>query len=96
MFLESEAFASIPIRFHLVFVEAGDYLRAAKQVKELEECDEELAAPSAQFQRQQFGGAGASHCSEFSRLLLDMNPGEMHEFLLAVSSYFLSKFLAII
>lgn len=38
MFLENDAFASI--RFHLVYVEAGDYLNAAKTVKEMEECDE--------------------------------------------------------
>ena len=38
IFLENDAFASI--RFHLVYVEAGDYLSAAKTVKEMEECDE--------------------------------------------------------
>jgi hypothetical protein len=38
MFLENDAFASI--RFHLVHVEDGDHLKAAKMVKELEECDQ--------------------------------------------------------
>ncbi|CAK5074430.1 unnamed protein product [Meloidogyne enterolobii] len=39
VFLEHEAFVSI--RFHLVYVEDGDYLKAAKEVKYLEECNEE-------------------------------------------------------
>jgi hypothetical protein len=65
MFLENAFFDSI--RFHLVYVEDGDFLAAAKQVKSLEECDDEqlggAASSSNQQQRQQHG-----QCSEFSRL----------------------------
>uniref|UniRef100_A0A183CBT9 ANF_receptor domain-containing protein n=1 Tax=Globodera pallida TaxID=36090 RepID=A0A183CBT9_GLOPA len=69
VFLESDALASI--RFNLVNIEHDDFLGAAKRVKELEECGEMT-------NRQQQG-----QCSEFSRLLLDMDPHDTHQFLLA-------------
>uniref|UniRef100_A0A915N8X5 Receptor ligand binding region domain-containing protein n=1 Tax=Meloidogyne javanica TaxID=6303 RepID=A0A915N8X5_MELJA len=80
VFLEHEAFVSI--RFHLVYVENGDYLKAAKEVKYLEECNEEDNAKLSQ----QNGGSNNSpqqHCNEFSRLLLDMSPKDTHNFLLS-------------
>ncbi|KAL3075711.1 hypothetical protein niasHS_012541 [Heterodera schachtii] len=69
IFWESDALASI--RFHLVNIEHGDFLSAAKLVKELEDCGEVT-------NRHQQG-----QCSEFSRLLLDMDPQDTHQFLLA-------------
>uniref|UniRef100_A0A914I6Q9 Uncharacterized protein n=1 Tax=Globodera rostochiensis TaxID=31243 RepID=A0A914I6Q9_GLORO len=69
VFLESDSLASI--RFNLVNIEHDDFLGAAKRVKELEECGEMT-------NRQQQG-----QCSEFSRLLLDMDPHDTHQFLLA-------------
>ncbi|CAK5053203.1 unnamed protein product [Meloidogyne enterolobii] len=80
VFLEHEAFVSI--RFHLVYVEDGDYLKAAKEVKYLEECNEEDNAKLSQ----QNGGSNNSpqqHCNEFSRVLLDMSPKDTHNFLLS-------------
>ncbi|CAK5013359.1 unnamed protein product [Meloidogyne enterolobii] len=80
VFLEHEAFVSI--RFHLVYVEDGDYLKAAKEVKYLEECNEEDNAKLSQ----QNGGSNSSpqqHCNEFSRVLLDMSPKDTHNFLLS-------------
>lgn len=86
MFFENDAFSSI--RFHLVHVENRDFLSAAKMVKELEESDEEQHGGGSTQQ----GSAGAAWTSnghrqpsEFSRLLLDMNPLDTHHFLLAVS-----------
>lgn len=78
IFLEHEAFVSI--RFHLIYVEDGDYLKAAKEVKYLEECNDNNKLA------QQYGGSNSSpqqHCNEFSRLLLDMSPKDTHYFLLS-------------
>uniref|UniRef100_A0A1I7TQK3 ANF_receptor domain-containing protein n=1 Tax=Caenorhabditis tropicalis TaxID=1561998 RepID=A0A1I7TQK3_9PELO len=63
--LESEEYASI--RFYLIKVHDGDYMKAARQVKELEECRL----------------LHRKDCSEFSRLLVDMNPEHTYNFLLA-------------
>ncbi|CAI2353310.1 unnamed protein product [Caenorhabditis sp. 36 PRJEB53466] len=63
--LESEEYASI--RFYLIKVQNGDYMKAARQVKELEECRL----------------LHRKDCSEFSRLLVDMNPEHTYNFLLA-------------
>ncbi|KAF1752356.1 hypothetical protein GCK72_018910 [Caenorhabditis remanei] len=63
--LESEEYASI--RFYLIKVHNGDYMKAARQVKELEECRL----------------LHRKDCSEFSRLLVDMNPEHTYNFLLA-------------
>ncbi|CAJ0927228.1 unnamed protein product, partial [Mesorhabditis belari] len=63
--LEDDAYSSI--RFRLVKIQNKDYMRAARDVKELEEC--------SFYQRKD--------CSEFSRILLDLNPEHAYNFLLA-------------
>ncbi|CAI5452109.1 unnamed protein product [Caenorhabditis angaria] len=63
--LESEKYSHI--KFYLIKVDNKDYLKAAKQVKELEEC--------RVLQKRD--------CSEFSRILVDMNPEHTYNFLLA-------------
>lgn len=80
VFLEHEAFVSI--RFHLVYVEDGDYLKASKEVKYLEECNEEDNAKLSQ-QNAGSNNSPQQHCNEFSRLLLDMSPKDTHNFLLS-------------
>ncbi|CAI4225801.1 unnamed protein product [Auanema sp. JU1783] len=63
--LESDTYSSI--RFRLVKVQNKNYMKAAKEVKDLEEC---------RFQTRK-------DCSEFSRVLLDLNPEHTYNFLLA-------------
>ncbi|CAJ0584483.1 unnamed protein product, partial [Mesorhabditis spiculigera] len=63
--LEDDAYSSI--RFRLVKVQNKDYMKAARDVKELEEC--------SFYQRKD--------CSEFSRVLLDLDPEHAYNFLLA-------------
>ncbi|PAV57566.1 hypothetical protein WR25_03421 isoform B [Diploscapter pachys] len=63
--LENDVYSGI--RFQVVRVQNGNYRRAAKEVKELEEC---------RFMHKK-------DCSEFHRLLLDLNPQQTHKFLLA-------------
>ncbi|KAH7726269.1 CBN-GLR-5 protein [Aphelenchoides avenae] len=55
------------IRFRFVRVQNGNYLQATKQIKTLEDCT----------------NVNLPECSEFSRILLDMTPGDTYEFLLA-------------
>ncbi|KAK0424092.1 hypothetical protein QR680_008499 [Steinernema hermaphroditum] len=55
------------VRFTFVRVREGDFLAAARQVKEVEEC----------------GFYPRKDCSEFSRVLLDLNPQDTYSFLLA-------------
>ncbi|CAD6189840.1 unnamed protein product [Caenorhabditis auriculariae] len=63
--LESEQYSTI--RFYLIKVQEGNYLTAAREVKELEECRV----------------LHRKDCPEFSRLLLDLNPEQTNNFLLA-------------
>ncbi|RCN42515.1 ligand-binding protein, receptor family, partial [Ancylostoma caninum] len=55
------------IRFQVIKVQRGDYMRAAKEVKEMEEC---------RYQARK-------DCTEFSRVILDLNPEHTYNFLLA-------------
>ncbi|KHN75082.1 Glutamate receptor ionotropic, kainate 2 [Toxocara canis] len=64
-FMERRRFASV--RFSFVKINRLDYLKAAKEVEELEEC----------------GFIHRKDCSEFSRLLLDLDPESTYGFLLA-------------
>ncbi|KHJ88798.1 hypothetical protein OESDEN_11399 [Oesophagostomum dentatum] len=63
--LTSDSFTNI--RFQVIKVQKNDYMRAAKEVKEMEEC--------------RF--LARKDCSEFSRVLLDLNPEHTYNFLLA-------------
>ncbi|WKX90931.1 hypothetical protein Q1695_009628 [Nippostrongylus brasiliensis] len=63
--LESDIYSNI--RFQVIKVQRGDYMRAAKEVKEMEEC---------RYQARK-------DCTEFSRVLLDLNPEHTYNFLLA-------------
>uniref|UniRef100_A0A183FEF2 Glutamate receptor n=1 Tax=Heligmosomoides polygyrus TaxID=6339 RepID=A0A183FEF2_HELPZ len=63
--LESDIYANI--RFQIVKIQRGDYMRAAKEVKEMEEC---------RYQARK-------DCTDFSRVLLDLNPEHTYNFLLA-------------
>ncbi|KAK6726829.1 hypothetical protein RB195_004875 [Necator americanus] len=55
------------IRFQVIKVQRGDYMRAAREVKEMEECRYQAS----------------KDCTEFSRVLLDLNPEHTYNFLLA-------------
>ncbi|CAB3398042.1 unnamed protein product [Caenorhabditis bovis] len=63
--LESEMYSNI--RFYLIKVRDGNYMQAAREVKELEQCRL----------------LHRKDCSEFSRLLIDMNPEHTNKFLLS-------------
>uniref|UniRef100_A0A7I4XTQ7 Glutamate receptor ionotropic, kainate 2 n=1 Tax=Haemonchus contortus TaxID=6289 RepID=A0A7I4XTQ7_HAECO len=63
--LESDAYSNI--RFQVIKVQNKDYMRAAKEVKEMEEC---------RYQARK-------DCNDVNRVLLDLNPEHTYNFLLA-------------
>ncbi|KAK5973382.1 hypothetical protein GCK32_010709 [Trichostrongylus colubriformis] len=63
--LESDIYSNI--RFQVIKVQNKDYMRAAKEVKEMEEC---------RYQARK-------DCADFNRVLLDLNPEHSYNFLLA-------------
>uniref|UniRef100_A0AC35GLP6 Ionotropic glutamate receptor n=1 Tax=Panagrolaimus sp. PS1159 TaxID=55785 RepID=A0AC35GLP6_9BILA len=54
-------------RFHFVKVENEDFLKATRKIEELEEC----------------ANLNKKDCSDFSRILVEMNPADFHNFFLA-------------
>ena len=56
-------------RFHFVRIQNGDFLEATRQIEELEEC----------------ANINKKDCSDYSRILVEMNPNDFHNFFLAVS-----------